>query len=296
MVPMSNASTPQTKLFASPIMSLYRPLPLRCLVVACLFSTFLCAPLPVAHGQYNEELLKKINATFGDPPGMKKLDESSRVWVDKKNKRVVVDGYIALQAGQLEMFACLAGTKEHESVVAVFSKAFVVHAGLLAVGAKTGTPVQWDPEYKAPTGSEIQIHALWKDEKGEKKTIDAKKWVRKVGTKGTLEENFVFAGSKMWKDPDTGKEHYQAESGDFICVSNFSTATLDVPLKSSDVNSGLMFAAYEERIPERGTPVRLVLQVVDPKKEKEGDGKQAEEKTSELKLPDLPGLEEEEKP
>ncbi|MEM7558209.1 MAG: YdjY domain-containing protein, partial [Planctomycetota bacterium] len=129
-------------------MSLYRLFPARFLGLACLFSGLLFGTLPLAHGQYNEELLKKINATFGDPPGMKKLDESSRVWVDKKNKRVVVDGYIALQAGQLEMFACLAGTKEHESVVAVFSKAFIVHAGLLAVGAKTGNPVQWDPEYK----------------------------------------------------------------------------------------------------------------------------------------------------
>ncbi|GIW99335.1 MAG: hypothetical protein KatS3mg111_2668 [Pirellulaceae bacterium] len=54
-----------------------------------------------------------------------------------------------------------------------------------------------------------------------------------------------------------------AEGGDLICVSNFSTATLDVPFESSQVNAGLMFAAFTERIPERGTPVRLVLQLVN---------------------------------
>ncbi len=70
----------------------------------------------------------------------------------------------------------------------------------------------------------------------------------------------------MWKDPDTGEERYLAESGDLICVSNFSTATLDVPLNSSQANSGLMFAAMTDAIPPEGTPVRLVLQLVDDKK------------------------------
>ena len=94
----------------------------------------------------------------------------------------------------------------------------------------------------------------------------------------------------MWKDPETGKEYYQAESGDLICVSNFSTATLDVPLKSSDVNSGLMFAAFADRIPSEGTPIRLVLQVVDPSKKK-APKKEGDAKPALTELPDLPGLE-----
>ena len=213
-----------------------------------------------------EKLLGKVEKMFGDPLGMTRLDKQSRVWVDRKAHRVVVDGYIALRAGQLEMLACPVGTKEHESVVAVFAKAQVVHAGLLAIGAKSGTPVAWEPSYKAPTGSEIQVIALWKDPDGKKHNIDTRKWVHELGTeKGTLATNFIFAGSKMWKDPDTGEERYLAESGDLICVSNFSTATLDVPLNSSQANSGLMFAAMTEAIPPEGTPIRLVLQLVDTK-------------------------------
>ena len=213
-----------------------------------------------------EKLLGKVEKMFGDPLGMTRLDKQSRVWVDRKAHRVVVDGYIALRAGQLEMLACPVGTKEHESVVAVFAKAQVVHAGLLAIGAKSGTPVAWEPSYKAPTGSEIQVIALWKDPDGKKHNIDTRKWVHELGTeKRTLATNFIFAGSKMWKDPDTGEERYLAESGDLICVSNFSTATLDVPLNSSQANSGLMFAAMTEAIPPEGTPIRLVLQLVDTK-------------------------------
>ncbi len=213
-----------------------------------------------------EKLLGKVEKMFGDPLGTTRLDKQSRVWVDRKAHRVVVDGYIALRAGQLEMLACPVGTKEHESVVAVFAKAQVVHAGLLAIGAKSGTPVAWEPSYKAPTGSEIQVIALWKDPDGKKHSIDTRKWVHELGTeKETLATNFIFAGSKMWKDPDTGEERYLAESGDLICVSNFATATLDVPLNSSQANSGLMFAAMTEAIPPEGTPIRLVLQLVDTK-------------------------------
>lgn len=228
-----------------------------------------------------EKLLGKVEKMFGDPPGMTRLDPQSRVWADRKSGRVVVDGYIALRAGQLEMLACPVGTKEHESVVAVFAKAHIVHAGLLAIGAKSGTPVSWEPKYKAPTGSEIQVIALWKDADGKKHNIDTRKWVHELGTeKGTLGTNFIFAGSKMWKDPDTGEERYLAESGDLICVSNFATATLDVPLNSSQANSGLMFAAMTDAIPPDGTPIRLVLQLVDGKKQTAGPEAKAEAEKS----------------
>jgi hypothetical protein len=236
-----------------------------------------------------EKLLGKVEKMFGDPPGMTRLDKQSRVWADRKAGRVVVDGYIALRAGQLEMLACPVGTKEHESVVAVFAKAQVVHAGLLAIGAKSGTPVSWEPAYKAPTGSEIQVLALWKDADGKKLTIDTRKWVHELGTeKRTLETNYIFAGSKMWKDPDTGEERYLAESGDLICVSNFATATLDVPLNSSQVNSGLMFAAMTDAIPPEGTPIRLVLQLVDGKKQLADKTSKAEAEKSLLEVASEP--------
>lgn len=237
-------------------------------VVFSLFCLVLGALADSSHAQWEgrEALLREVEKTFGDPPGMTRLDPNSRVWADKKNRRVVVDGYIAIDNGQLEMLACIVGTKEHESVVAVFSRAQFIHAGLLAVGAKVGKPVAWEPEYQPPTGSEIQVLALWRDKDGSKKNIDTRQWVREVGTEDkVLSVNYVFAGSQMWKDPDSGEERYLAESGDLVCVSNFSTATLDVPMNSSQANSGLMFAAFTERIPPRDTPVRLVLQVVDPK-------------------------------
>lgn len=219
------------------------------------------------HAQSEDRLtrLAKVEKTFGDPPNAKRLAAKDRIWVDVKKHLVIVDGYIAIREGQLEMLACPAGTKEHESVVGLFTKAQFVHAALLAAGARAGKPVQWEPKFEPPTGSEIEIHALWFDSSGKKQTIDARKWVKQFGkSASTLDVNWVFAGSSMWKDPDNGEERYMAESGDLVCLSNFSTATLDVPIKSSQANSGLLFMANTDQIPSEGTPIRLVFRVVKP--------------------------------
>ena len=76
-----------------------------------------------------------------EPDGLVKLSKTGDVWLDTKRKAVVVDGQVCLREGQLEMFACPKGTKEHESIISLNSKAEEVHAGLLAAGAKPGSPV-----------------------------------------------------------------------------------------------------------------------------------------------------------
>lgn len=204
------------------------------------------------------------------PKGAKPMPKPNRTWIDPKEGVVLVDGYVSLREGMLEMLACPVGMKEHESVVAVYSWAQVVHAALLALGAEAGTPVQFEPEFKPPTGTEIEIEVRWLDENGKWKSARAQDWVRDVTTGKPMDHPWVFAGSGFWKDEETGREYYMADAGDFICVSNFSTATLDIPAESSQVNEGLLFEAFTEHIPPLGTPVRLVLK---PKLEKKKEDK-----------------------
>src|SRR3954468_20438027 len=103
-----------------------------------------------------------------DASGLVKLAKDHDVWLDLKRKAVVVDGEVCLREGQLEMFACPKGTKEHESIVSLNCQAQDVHAGLLAAGAKPGKPVIFDPEYKPAEGQIVDIYVLWKDEEGGK--------------------------------------------------------------------------------------------------------------------------------
>jgi hypothetical protein len=194
-----------------------------------------------------------------DPAGLVRLSKTRDVWLDTKRKAVVIDGEVCLREGQLEMLACPKGTKEHESVVALNCLPEEVHAGLLAAGAKPGTPVKFDPKYEPATGHVVDIYILWRDEKGEKHTDRAQQWIKHVKTDKLMAYDWVFAGSGFWKDEQTGKEHYQANGGDFICVSNFPTATLDLPVESSQANADLLFTAFTENIPPKGTKIRLVL-------------------------------------
>ena len=194
-----------------------------------------------------------------DPPGLTRLSKTRDIWLDTRRKAVVIDGEVCLREGQLEMFACPKGTKEHESVVSLNCLAEEAHAGLLAAGAKPGTSVKFDPKYAPATGDIVDIYILWTDADGMRHQDRAQDWIKHAKTGKAMEYDWVFAGSGFWKDDETGKLHYQANGGDFICVSNFPTATLDLPVESSQANSDLLFTAFTEKIPPRGTKVRLVL-------------------------------------
>ena len=206
-----------------------------------------------------EEAQAEKDKLSPDIPGLTRLDKNGDLWIDPKRKIVVVDGRIALRQGPVEMFACPKRTKEHESIVAVNTKASFVHAALLAVGAKSGTPVQWDPKYVPPTGGKVEVLVLWKDKDGKNQKIRAQEWIINTKTKKPMTYPWVFAGSGFWVDEDTGMKYYHGDDGDLICVSNFATATLDIPVESSQENSNLLFEAATDKIPEKGTKVRLVL-------------------------------------
>lgn len=203
----------------------------------------------------------KGSPTLPPPEGAQKLSPEFDIWLDAEGKAVLIDGVVTLREGLLEMFACLKQTKEHESVVALNTRAYLVHAALLRIGAKPGTPVAFDGAYHPPTGSKIEVSVAWLSPEGDWKRARAQDWVCDYRTKKPMTLDWVFAGSGFWRDETTGQQRYLAESGDLICVSNFSSATLDVPAESTQSNEGLMFAAFTERIPPLGTPVRAALSV-----------------------------------
>src|SRR5262249_14512095 len=105
-------------------------------------------------------------STLPEPPGAKRLDPNCDVWVDMKLRRVILQGRVCFREGPLELFACLTNTKEHESIIAVRTKSFVVHTALLAVGAKPGAPVEFLPEYKPAHGTPIDVLLFWTDQEG----------------------------------------------------------------------------------------------------------------------------------
>jgi hypothetical protein len=204
------------------------------------------------------DLRAKISNAFAPPKECRALHPNDRIWIHKDQQSVIADGFIAQRQAPLEMFACPAGTKEHESVVSIFAKSRFVHAGLLAVGGKPGSPAKFEP-FRPATGTTVRIYALWFDEKGEKQSTIAQKWVRKMGTKENLTSDWVFGGSGEYVDESTKERHYMADSGELVCVANFGTSTLDIVVRSDQGNDILSFDTYTDRIPKRNTPIRLVF-------------------------------------
>lgn len=208
-----------------------------------------------------DELRKRVNDAFQTPANCKKLDPVAPIWFDRDEQAVVMDGYVVQREVPLELFACPVGTKEHESVVAVFARPRIVHAALLAINAKPGSPASFEP-FKPASGTTVRVYVLWYDSEKKPQSTLAQNWVRRVDNKKAMPWDWVFAGSRIFKDEE-GKEHYLGDSGELISVSNFATSTMDVAVKSDQANASLLFEAFKDNIPPRNTPVRLVLSLTD---------------------------------
>ncbi len=212
-----------------------------------------------------KKLIEKLGAPLvDDVNSLIRFHETTPLWVDPKAKTVVMVSEVCQTDAPLEMFACTYGTKEHEAILSVPTVAKNVHAALLAIGAEAGHPVRFQPKYSPATGSEIEIVVRWKDAQGKTQTANARDWVKNFHTGKWLDVNWVFGGSLLQKDEATGKSIYRAEGGDFICVSNFGSAMLDLPIESTEQNANLLFKADKDRVPPKGTPVTMILSVKKP--------------------------------
>lgn len=224
---------------------------------------------------------KKLPAMLEPDKGWLRVTKDYEVWIDFEKKQVIAGGRICLREGPLEMFACPKGTREHESIVSVHTPARYVHAALVALGARPGPAVQFEPTYKPAQGTEVAVEVLWRDEHGKDRRVKAQEWIKHVKTGKELESPWVFAGSGFWTDEEGKEQFYYGDGGEFVCVSNFSTATLDLPVESSAANDTLLFAAFTERIPPRDTPVMLIL---TPKLEKPGKDAEPKEPAAKQEL------------
>ncbi len=198
--------------------------------------------------------------TIDIPTSWKRLGKKEEIWIDTTAKEVIIAGRVCLNQGPLEMFICPEHTKEHESIIAANATALQVHLALTALGADPGKPTSWDPEYRAAYGPSIKVTLMWQDKETQKtKTAPANQWIRDLKTRKAMEHLWVFGGSQFWEDPETKEQIYYGDSGELICLSNFSTATIDLNVESSQSNEGLLFEAFTENIPAIGTKVYAII-------------------------------------
>lgn len=211
---------------------------------------------------------KPTPAPAKQSPEVKKIPVGPNVLleIDGEARRVWVSGEICKREGPLEQFLCRAGTKEHESVVSAEIDARDLHKALILARGEPGSPVTFQPVYKPASGSLIKVEVVYSKE-GKLVTVPAQEMIRNMVTGKALTHDWVFAGSRFVPDPlDKNKPpYYMANDGDVICVSNFETALLDLPIKSSKENAEVQFEAFTQNIPEVKTKVAVKLEVIPAK-------------------------------
>jgi hypothetical protein len=228
-------------------------------------------------------MLALAGCTADDPPtkketprqpaqaaASKKVEVGKNVFVEiqGEQRRVLVESYVCLRKGQLEQFLTRKRTKEHEAILAADLDARDIHKALLLANAEPGAPVQFfdqktmTAKYVPARGHVIKVSVEYTDGQGQTQRHAAQKWIRSFKTKKDLEHDWVFAGSVLFPNPEdaTKPPFYMANDGDVICVSNFETAMLDLPIKSPKDNDDLAFEANTERIPPLETRVLIILE------------------------------------
>lgn len=178
--------------------------------------------------------------------------------VDYDNGVVQLDAEVVLRSGMLELVVCPKRTKEHESILAAEVMPQHFHLALLLIGAKPGSPAAYRP-FRPPTGQELKIWLEYEEE-GRSKRVDARQWVRNTNTKQPLDAKFVFAGSRFDKAPGAQRPVYLGNDGDLVCVVNFPGSVIDINTQASTDNTELFFEAWTERIPPKGTKVRVIFE------------------------------------
>jgi hypothetical protein len=184
-----------------------------------------------------------------------------------ETKRVIVQAEVCLTKGPLEGLLTRTKKKEHEYVLAADVDARHVHTALELAGAKAGSPVVFDPKYKAAHGAKIKVSLRYvKDKKTV--TVPASDFIRHVKTKKALDQDWVFGGSKFIKNDEDPKAppYYVANHGDLICVVNMDSAMMDLPVASPKAFESRVWEANTDKVPKQGTKVEVILEPVAVKK------------------------------
>ena len=165
----------------------------------------------------------------------------------------------------LEQFVCLAGTKDHESVVVTDVKPSAIHAALLAAGATAGSPVTWVTEADAirvvpPSGTPVTVELVV----GDGGPQDARVWVVDADSGEPLTGGgWVFAGSTV--KPSRDGVFYEADAaGTLIGLAGFGSETIAWidPISDQEEEGDLRWVAADAARAHAGKSVRVRITVV----------------------------------
>ena len=177
------------------------------------------------------------------------------IWIDRLKGEVEIVGEWAGQCDWLEQIVCFKGTRDHEVLVTTKVLPSIVHAALLAIGARSGNPGGWYWEEEMarpvfPSGQEVEVFigTLGKDLK------PARYWVEQL----TLDDQFLFTGSVEFKN------RYEADwSGSLIGLVTFGDETIGLSrvVSDSSEDATVIFTSIKN-LPKEGEKAKIIIRLV----------------------------------
>ena len=202
------------------------------------------------------------------------------VKINLDERAVDVDATVCLDSGALELVACTAETKQHESIVTIRAKAVHIHTALLLLGTKAGHPamrqrVGGEDGYWVdvpPKGGKVDVSFVVPSEGGEPVERPVREFIAPNPDLFSAGEEppsfptdtFLFAGSRLVPNDDGPPTYICEREGNVISIATFGDELLCLPKVHSKDNGALLWQVDPTHLPPVGTKVTLRLRPKKP--------------------------------
>ncbi|MFN7181537.1 MAG: YdjY domain-containing protein [Planctomycetota bacterium] len=209
-----------------------------------------------------------------------KIDKFCKV--DLRSKNVVLKGYFALDNPNqpLEYLACAPGSKDYESLLALYSKPSNIHLALLTIGLEPKGFITRKRKgvilyFPNPKASKVKIFVIWQVKgKIKKRKVESLIWNKRrnstfleLAKKGVYTKMYwLFTGSRMVKkyDVHTGKfankKVYAADvTGTIIGLQYDVNSVLSLPFFIGDKWENIEAFINPKQVPKAKTKVKVVI-------------------------------------
>ncbi len=179
------------------------------------------------------------------------------------------------KAWPIEVFLCVERGKMHETVFHTSAKPSELHKALESIGLKKGEPAlpaesTENGKYVEPKGDKVDVFVEWTNTDGKMRrepwnkmvvtgqgSGDPTKSVQRGEMKEVAAMSWLFVGSRMGINPDSGAPIYGADDNKSIATVNHNDVTAVLQLPGGD-KEGFIFDT-STAVPPPGTKVTLIL-------------------------------------
>ena len=196
-------------------------------------------------------------------PDFQQLLERMGVRYLPDERRLEVDGWVNMQKGLIEVFACAPDGKTHESVVVLDCVPSAVHAGLLALGLEPSGTDDADTTSQPQKGGAI-VRVRWEDDTGTTHMARAEDWIWDERQKSTMPHVvWAFTGSFMQPTPGQPNEATYAANYVKSIVTTYHdmSAVIDNPLPEKEDDT--IYYVNETAVPPVKTPITVWFEPVE---------------------------------